>query len=180
MYTTDQKKILDFTGGVGVLNHGHNHKKIIEARKRYLNRSGMEVHKLVFSRYLAALSFNISNILGGKLNKTFICNSGAEAVEGALKIAYRVSNNKKYVLSSNKSYHGKLIGTGTISGSYSKKTTFSKMDGNGFFNFNDKNSLKEQLKNMRKKVVSMLLLLNHSVQHYLSHVQRNLFKNLFR
>ena len=38
MYTTDQKKILDFTGGVGVLNHGHNHKKIIEARKRYLNR----------------------------------------------------------------------------------------------------------------------------------------------
>jgi putrescine aminotransferase len=151
MYTSDQKKILDFTGGVGVLNHGHNHKKIIEARKKYLNQNGMEVHKLVFSRYLAALSFNISNILGGKLNKTFICNSGAEAVEGALKIAYRVSNNKKYVLSSNKSYHGKLIGTGTISGSYSKKNNFPKMDGNDFFNFNDPNSLKEKIEECEKK-----------------------------
>ena len=50
----------------------------------------MEVHKLV-SRYLAALSFNISNILGGKLNKTFICNSGAEAAEGVFKNVYRVS-----------------------------------------------------------------------------------------
>lgn len=150
MYTSDQRKILDFTGGVGVLNHGHNHKKIIEAKKKYLDKQGMEVHKIVFSRYLAALSHNISNILGGTLNKTFICNSGAEAVEGALKIAYRVSVNKKYVLSSNKSYHGKLIGTGSISGSYSKKNKFPKMNNYDFFNFNDPVSLREKVEEHNK------------------------------
>ena len=151
MYTSDQKKILDFTGGVGVLNHGHNHKKIIEARKRYLDKRGMEVHKIVFSRYLAALSFNISNILGGTLNKTFLCNSGAEAVEGALKIAYRVNDDKKYILSSDKSYHGKLIASGSISGSYSKKNNFPKINNYDFFKFNDAISLRNKVKELSNK-----------------------------
>ena len=82
--------------------------------------------EIIFSKYLATLSHNLSILLDEKLNRTFLCNSGAEAVEGAMKLAYR-ANNKKYILSSNKSYHGKLIGTGSISGSYKNKNNFKKL-----------------------------------------------------
>ena len=104
------------------------------------------------------LSHNLSILLDEKLNRTFLCNSGAEAVEGAMKLAYR-ANNKKYILSSNKSYHGKLIGTGSISGSYKNKNNFQKIDNFDFFNFNDPVSLeRKKYSNMRKKVEFMLLL----------------------
>ena len=44
---------------------------------------------IYFSKYLAALSYNLATLMPGDLNKTFLCNSGAEAVEGALKISYK-------------------------------------------------------------------------------------------
>ena len=72
MYTKNGKKILDFTGGIGVLNIGHNHPKILETRIKFQENKRMEVHKLVFSPYMAALSKNLSDILPGDLNKTFI------------------------------------------------------------------------------------------------------------
>ena len=46
IYTRDGKKILDLTGGIGVLNHGHNDEKILKARIKYQNEKRMEVHKL--------------------------------------------------------------------------------------------------------------------------------------
>ena len=54
----------------------------------------MEVHKLVFSNYLAALSNNISTVVGNNLDKVFFCNSGAEAIEAAIKISSRYNNKK--------------------------------------------------------------------------------------
>ena len=62
IYTNDNKKILDFTGGLGVLNHGHNNSRIKNTRINFVKNDKMEVHKLVFSPYLAALSHNLSNI----------------------------------------------------------------------------------------------------------------------
>ena len=111
----------------------------------------MEVHKLVFSPYLAALSHNLSNILGSDLKRTFLCNSGAEAVEGAMKLAYRANKGKKFILSSDKSYHGKLIASGTISGSQIKNNVFPKISNNEFFEFNDINSLSKKLSELESK-----------------------------
>ena len=71
IYTTDGKKILDFTGGLGVLGLGHNYEKIINRRIKFQKENRMEVHKIVFSQYMAALSSNIANILPDKLNKSF-------------------------------------------------------------------------------------------------------------
>ncbi len=141
----EKKKVLDFTGGFGVLNHGHNHQRILNVRKKFLEENKLEVHKIIFSKYLATLSHNLSILLNKKLNRTFLCNSGAEAVEGAMKLAFRANKDKKYILSSNKSYHGKLIGTGSISGSYQNKNNFQKMENFDFFNFNDPISLEKKI-----------------------------------
>src|SRR5207244_2720901 len=45
IYTSHGKRILDFTGGIGVLNHGHNHPRILNARKKFQEQKKMEVHK---------------------------------------------------------------------------------------------------------------------------------------
>lgn len=146
MYTNLNEKILDFTGGFGVLNLGHNHPRILKIRENYAKNKKMEVHKQVFSNYLAALSHNIAHLADCNLEKVFLCNSGAEAVEAAIKLSSGYNNKKKYILSSDKSYHGKLIGSGSISGSYKRKNNFPKMENVKFFQFNDPDSLEKTLK----------------------------------
>ena len=63
IYTKCGKKILDVTGGIGVLNHGHNHDRILKVRSHFSENNKMEVHKNYFSPFLAALSHNIARIL---------------------------------------------------------------------------------------------------------------------
>jgi len=152
IYTTDGKKILDFTGGLGVLSLGHNYEKIINRRIKFQKESRMEVHKIVFSQYMAALSSNIANILPDHLNKSFFLNSGAEAVEAAVKISFKSFDPKrKYILYSDKSYHGKLIGSGSISGSYRKDNQFPVMENCISFKFNDKNDLEKKVEELNSK-----------------------------
>lgn len=148
MYTKEGKKVLDFTGGLGVLGLGHNHPRIINARINFQKNKKIEVHKIIFSKYMAALSSNISFLLPNDLNKSFFLNSGAEAVEAAIKVCFKsFSKKKKYLLYSNKSYHGKLIGSGSISGSYKKNNQFPTMENCIDFNFNDDKDLEEKIKN---------------------------------
>ena len=80
LYTRDGKKILDVTGGIGVLSHGHNNPRILNSRLNFQKQKRMEVHKTIFSPYVAALSHNIAKLLPDDLDYSFFCNSGAEAV----------------------------------------------------------------------------------------------------
>jgi putrescine aminotransferase len=117
IWTHDGRRILDFTGGVGVLNHGHNHPRILAARKRFQDACRMEVHKTYFSPYVAALSHNLAQVLPGDLNNSFFPNSGAEAVEGAVKLAYKYhSGRRNLIMHADISFHGKLLGSGSLTG----------------------------------------------------------------
>jgi len=147
LYTKKGKKILDFTGGLGVLGLGHNHPKILKTRIEFQKKKKVEVHKIIFSQYMAALSNNISNLLLSNLTKSFFLNSGAEAVEAAIKVCFKsYEGKKKYILYSDKSYHGKLIGSGSISGSYKIEKNFPIMNNCVSFRFND-------YKNLEKKII---------------------------
>ena len=147
IYTKNGKKILDFTGGVGVLNHGHNHQKILDARKKFLLKKKMEVHKNYFSPYLAALSFNMASFLPHKLKISYFGNSGAEAVEGALKISHKYFEGKRdVVLSSNISFHGKSIAASNITNSIETSYyDFQKTLKTDQFIYNDIESVKEKI-----------------------------------
>tara|TARA_B100000768_G_C11254277_1_gene365622 strand:+ start:60 stop:1484 length:1425 start_codon:yes stop_codon:yes gene_type:complete len=143
IYTEKGKKIYDFTGGFGVLNHGHNHDRIINVRINFQKKDKIEVHKNYLCPYLAALSSNISKILPGDLNVSYLPNSGAEANEGAIKLAYKYHNgNRKYLLHSDISFHGKLLGTGSISSSPEVKFKFPGLRNTDEFKWNDIDSLK--------------------------------------
>jgi putrescine aminotransferase len=95
---------------------------------------------------MAALSSSISFLLPANLKKSFFLNSGAEAVEAAIKVCFKsFKSKKKNILFSDKSYHGKLIGSGTISGSYRKDNQFPEMENCRSFKFNDPNDLEKKI-----------------------------------
>jgi putrescine aminotransferase len=147
----DGRKILDCTGGVGVLNHGHNHERILQARIRFQTNKRMEVHKSFLSPYIAGLSRNVAQLLPGDLNFSYFCNSGAEAMEGAMKMAYRYHRGERQViLHSDIAFHGRTIGSGSLMGNRSIATLFPSLPQTDSFVFNDVVSLRDQLDAYRR------------------------------
>lgn len=152
----NKKIIKDFTGGSGVLNIGHNHPRILKTRINFQKNRQMEVHKTYFSKYLAGLAYNINSILPADLGISFFCNSGAEAVDGALKIAYKYFNGKrKYVLHSDISFHGKLIGAGSVTSadnatSKEKSFNFQKIPNTIKFKYNDIKNVEKIIRKYKK------------------------------
>jgi putrescine aminotransferase len=150
IYTKSGKKILDFTGGIGVLNHGHNHPDIIKARKEYQESKKMEVHKNFFSPYIAILGQNISKILPGNLNVSYFPNSGAESVEGAIKMAYKYHNgNRKSLLYADISFHGKLLGAASATGSPEISFEFPKIPNTHPFKYNKIDSVIKLIEDLK-------------------------------
>lgn len=151
IYTSDGRKILDFTGGSGVLNHGHNHPRILAARIEYQKQKRMEVHKNFLSPYIAGLSHNIAELLPEDLNISYFCNSGAEANEGAIKIAYKYHDgSRKFILHADISYHGKLLGTAGITGSPDSHYKFPTIPNIATFEYNKIQSIKDLVTKLRK------------------------------
>lgn len=149
--TADGRTILDYTGGIGVLNHGHNHPRILKARIEFQKQQRIEVHKNYLSEYLAGLSHNISQLLPEDLNISYFSNSGAEAVEGATKLAYKYHNgDRKYVLHSDISFHGKLFGSGGLTGSPELHFRFPTIPNIESFEYNNIESVREKIEALRK------------------------------
>lgn len=136
------RRILDFTGGIGVLNHGHNHPRILKARRRFQELERVEVHRNYFSPYIAALSHNVAVLLPGDLQYCFFPNSGSEAVEGALKTAFKYHGGQRdRFLYSDIACHGKLLGAGSVTNSPENHFPFPRIPNTEMFRFNDIDSV---------------------------------------
>lgn len=146
----DGRKILDFTGGIGVLNHGHNHPRILKVRKDFQNDKRMEVHRNYFSQYIAALSHNVAALLPGDLKHSFFPNSGSEAVDGAMKTALKYHDLKRRIfLHSDISFHGKLFGSASVTHSPENHYPYPKMVETRQFVFNDLESVRDGVRKNR-------------------------------
>jgi acetylornithine/succinyldiaminopimelate/putrescine aminotransferase len=117
MYYTDQngRKILDFFGGFGSLAVGHNHPRIIAARKRFQDENRHEIAIAFMSQYATALAHNIAACSPGDLDMVFLGSSGSEAMEAAIKVAERAAGpNKPKIVYAENSFHGKTKGVLSI------------------------------------------------------------------
>ena len=113
MYYTDQngRKILDFFGGFGSLALGHNHPRVLEARKRFQDENRHEIAIAFMSQYAAALAKNLAEISPGSLDMVFLGSSGSEAMEAAVKVAERAAGPERHkVVYAENSFHGKTKG----------------------------------------------------------------------
>jgi 4-aminobutyrate aminotransferase len=110
LYATDGRKVLDFTCGIGVTNTGHCHPKVVEAIR---NQAGLLLHgqaNLVTHKPMLELVEELRTVVPSSLDGFFFSNSGAEAVEGALKLA-RHATHRPNVIVFQGSFHGRTIAT---------------------------------------------------------------------
>ena len=125
----------------------------------------MEVHKNFFSQYTAGLSFNLSQLFENKLNYSFFCNSGAEAVDGAIKMAYKYYNGKRnLILHSDIAFHGKLLGSLSVSADRENLFKFPKINFGRSFRYNDLNSLKSKIKKYKASNIFAIIIEPFSVE----------------
>jgi acetylornithine/succinyldiaminopimelate/putrescine aminotransferase len=116
LFDVNGKEYIDLIGGISVANVGHRHPKVIEAIQKQLDAY---LHIMVYGEFVEAPQVQYAKLLTDQLpaslNSVYFTNSGAEAVEGAMKLAKRVTNRTQ-IISFNKSYHGSTQGALSIIG----------------------------------------------------------------
>lgn len=115
---TDGKKYLDFSSGLAVLNIGHSHPKVLEAarlqQEKYVHTGGVYYGETVVNAAERLLSITPTG-----LDMLFFGNSGAEAVEGALKLA-RYVTGRQGIISFTGGFHGRTLGAISVTTSSAK------------------------------------------------------------
>ena len=116
LYDKEGKKYLDFVSGIAVNILGYNNKNFIKTITGQLNKINHSSN-LFYVEPQGILAKKLAEISG--LNKTFFCNSGAEANEAAIKLArkYALINNKgNKIIAMKNSFHGRTMGSLTLTG----------------------------------------------------------------
>jgi len=143
LFAADGMEYLDFISGISVSNIGHNHPEINAAVIEQLNK---HTHLLVYGEFIqraqTELAELLCSVLPASLNNVYFVNSGAEAIDGALKLAKR-STGRFELLSCRNAYHGSSTGPLSIMGSEEYKTAFRPLlPGTGLIEFNNPDDLK--------------------------------------
>ncbi len=108
------KAYLDFAGGYGVFTLGHSHPKIVAAVKAQMDQMSLS-GKTMFNVTLGRVSRRLAELAPGDLRISFFANSGAEAVEGAIKLS-RAATKRGKIVATRDAYHGKTLGALSASG----------------------------------------------------------------
>jgi len=108
------KEYIDCLGGYGVFNLGHRHPRVVKAVEEQLQRLPLS-SKIFLNQPMAALAERLAKLTPGDLQYSFFCNSGTEAVEGALKLA-RLHTGRTKVVSTWNAFHGKTLGALSATG----------------------------------------------------------------
>lgn len=114
LYDHEGRRYLDCLGGYGVFSLGHRHPKVVDAVRRQLDDLPLS-GKAFFSRNQAELATKLAEVSPIGLQFAFFSNSGAEAVEAAIKFAKGATGRSK-IVSTYGGYHGKTIGALSATG----------------------------------------------------------------
>ena len=109
IYDHDGTEYLDFTSGIGVTNTGHCHPKVVEAIKKQAEELIHGQVNIVVHQPILELIAELQTIVHPDIDSFFFSNSGAEAVEGAIKLA-RQTTGKPNVIVFQGSFHGRTVG----------------------------------------------------------------------
>jgi len=137
-YDINGKKFFDLISGFSVANIGHSNPKVIEAVKKQVEEY---MHLIVYGEFVQSPQTKYAELLTKhlppSLNCVYFTNSGAEATEGALKLAKR-STNRTNIIAFNKSYHGSTQGALSVMGDEHYRNAFRPLlPGVYHYNYND-------------------------------------------
>lgn len=110
LYMDDGQRYLDFTSGIGVTNTGHAHPRVVRAVQEQAAKLIHGQANIVYHKPMLRLTEELSTVLPPQLDTFFFSNSGAEAVEGAVKLA-RAATGKSNIIVFQGSFHGRTHAT---------------------------------------------------------------------
>jgi acetylornithine/succinyldiaminopimelate/putrescine aminotransferase len=124
IYDTSNNRYLDFVAGVSACSLGHQHPTVNQAIKDQLD---LYSHVMVYGEYSQSPAVEycklMASLLPAPLDKTYLVNSGTEAIEGALKLARRVTGRSQ-LISCHNAYHGNTMGSLSVMGFEERKQVF--------------------------------------------------------
>jgi acetylornithine/succinyldiaminopimelate/putrescine aminotransferase len=127
LYAPGGKKYLDLISGIAVSYLGHAHPKVIEAVKRQVDK---HMHLMVYGEFVQSPQVEYATLLAKHLPRSLDCvyfvNSGAEATEGAMKLAKRFAGRPEIVCF-DKAYHGSTQGALSLIGSDAMRMPFQPL-----------------------------------------------------
>jgi len=137
MYDSNDKAYIDLISGIGVSNLGHSNPYVINVIKEQVDKY---MHLMVYGEYVQTpqvkFAEKLVSLLPAHLQSVYFTNSGAEAVEGALKLAKRYTGRYQIVACKN-SYHGSTHGALSVMGNEEFKQAYRPLlPGVSFINFN--------------------------------------------
>ncbi len=138
LYDKQGKKYIDLVGGISVANIGHRHPGVIKAIH---DQAAAYLHVMVYGEFIESpqvqFATRLVSLLPANLNSVYFTNSGAEAVEGAMKLAKRVTN-RTGIIAFERSYHGSTQGALSIMGDEQWRNAFRPLlPGISHFSYND-------------------------------------------
>lgn len=154
IYGKDGKKYLDFVAGVSANTLGHSHPKVIDAIKTQANQY---LHVMVYGEYAQEMPVKLCKLLAeatpAPLEVTYLVNSGAEAIDGSLKLAKRYTGREE-IIAFHHSYHGNTHGALSVSGNeYHKREFRPLLPMVNFIHFNSE----EDLAQITEKTAGVIL-----------------------
>lgn len=148
MYDIEGKKYLDFVSGIAVFALGYNNKAYNDALKAQIDKV---IHTSNYYYNVPAIEAAKKLKKASRLDRVFFTNSGAEAVEGAIKAAkkyafLRDGHTDHEIIAMNHSFHGRTLGALAVTGNPKYREAFEPLIGNiRFADFNDFESVKAQV-----------------------------------
>src|SRR5215469_4630245 len=128
VYDLSGNRYLDFIAGIGVNALGHAHPRIVKVIR---DQAALLIHcsNLYYHEYQGPLAKKLSEISG--LARSFFCNSGTEAMEGALKMARahgnKISREKTGIIALDNSFHGRTLGALSVTGQPKYRADFEPL-----------------------------------------------------
>ncbi len=135
------KKYIDCVAGIAVNNVGHCHPSVVNAIKKQAEKL-MHVSNLYYTENQALLAEELIALTG--MNKVFFCNSGAEAVEGALKLARKASGKKEFIATEN-AFHGRTRGALSVTHKEKYRKPFEPLAPAVFVPYNDADAIRKAI-----------------------------------
>ena len=120
LYDADGTEYIDCFAGISVTNAGHHNTKVLEAAKAQADKLVHACSYVYHVPSVGALAEKLAEITPGELQKTFFGNGGAEAIEGAFRLAKRYSG-KRELLAIESSFHGRSYATLSVTGNSGRK-----------------------------------------------------------
>ncbi len=127
IYDTSGNKHLDFVAGVSACSLGHSHPRVVAAVKAQLDKY---MHVMVYGEYIQSPAVELTKLLAKNLPKpletTYLVNSGAEAIDGSIKLARRVTGRTE-IRYAHHAYHGNTYGALSVMGYEERKKPFAPL-----------------------------------------------------